>query len=205
MRCSPDLARGVMRAKISDLSLALEGRFDDHHALTCQLHLEHVSHLNDMIATLDAQVEAMMVPFRPQRDLLATIPGIGPAAAAAIISEIGTSPAEFFTAGAHLASWAGLCPGNHESAGKRRHGKPRKGSRADTEPIREVLPTKLLLRGSTEDTRGALPAGSDVDCCLAAGKLAIEAPLFRCEEGLGDRPIWSGRAQRDAVPRAQFI
>ena len=142
-----------MRAKISDLSLALEGRFDDHHALTCQLHLEHVSHLNDMIATLDAQVEAMMVPFRPQRDLLATIPGIGPAAAAAIISEIGTSPAEFFTAGAHLASWAGLCPGNHESAGKRRHGKPRKGSRADTEPIREVLPTKLLLRGSTEDTR----------------------------------------------------
>jgi transposase len=67
-------------------------------------------------------------PFRPQRDLLATIPGIGPAAAAAIISEIGTSPAEFFTTGAYLASWAGLCPGNHESAGKRKHGKPRKGS-----------------------------------------------------------------------------
>ena len=94
----------------------------------CQLHLGHVAHLNDMIANLDAQVEAMMVPFRPQRDLLATIPGIGPAAAAAIISEIGTSPAEFFTTGAHLASWAGLCPGNHESAGKRKHGKPRKGS-----------------------------------------------------------------------------
>lgn len=123
-----DLARGVMRSKISDLSRALEGRFDDHHALMCQLHLDHVANLNDMIAKLDAQVEAMMVPFRPQRDLLATIPGIGPAAAAAIISEIGTSPAEFFTTGAHLASWAGLCPGNHESAGKRKHGKPRKGS-----------------------------------------------------------------------------
>ena len=123
-----ELARGVMRAKIADLSQALEGRFGDHHALMCQLHLDHIAHLNEMIAKLDTQIEAMMVPFQAQRDLLATIPGIGPAAAAAIISEIGTSPAEFFTTGAHLASWAGLCPGNHESAGKRKHGKPRKGS-----------------------------------------------------------------------------
>jgi transposase len=123
-----DLARGVMRSKISDLSLALEGRFDDHHALMCQLHLDHIAHLGDMIAQLDSRVETMMVPFRPQRDLLATIPGIGPIAAAAIISEIGTSPAEYFTTAAHLASWAGLCPGNHESAGKRKHGKPRKAS-----------------------------------------------------------------------------
>ena len=123
-----DLARGVMRAKAADLSLALEGRFDDHHALMCTLHLEHIAGLNQMIARLDTQVEEMMIPFRRQRDLLATIPGIGPKAAAAIISEIGTSPAEFFASDAHLASWAGLCPGHHESAGKRKHGKPRKGS-----------------------------------------------------------------------------
>jgi transposase len=123
-----ELARGVMRAKIGDLSQALEGRFDDHHALMCQLHLDHIAHLNEMIAKLDAQIEAMMVPFARQRDLLATIPGISLTAAAAIISEIGPSPGEFFTTGAHLASWAGLCPGNHESAGKRKHGKPRKGS-----------------------------------------------------------------------------
>jgi transposase len=123
-----DLARGVMRSKIADLSLALEGRFDDHHALMCQLHLDHIALLNEMIAKLDAQIEAMMIPFARQRDLLATIPGIGPMAAAAIISEIGTSPGEFFATGAHLASWAGLCPGNHQSAGKRKHGKPRKGS-----------------------------------------------------------------------------
>jgi transposase len=129
-----DLARGVMRAKISDLSRALEGRFDDHHALMCRLHLDHVTRLTDMIARLDAQVEAMMAPFGPQRDLLAAIPGIGPAAAAAIISEIGTSPAEFLPAGAHLASWAGLCPGTCESAGKRKHGKPRKGS-AHLQPL----------------------------------------------------------------------
>ena len=123
-----ELARGRMRSKIGDLSQALEGRFDDHHALMCQLHLDHIAQLNEMIAKLDAQVEVMMVPFTRQRDLLATIPGIGLVAAAAIISEIGTAPGEFFATAAHLASWAGLCPGNHESAGKRKHGKPRKGS-----------------------------------------------------------------------------
>jgi transposase len=123
-----DLALGKMRAKIGDLELALEGRFDDHHALMCRLHLDHIGHLDEMIAKLDAQVEAMMAPFRAERELLITIPGIGPLAAAAIISEIGASPAEFFPDAAHLASWAGICPGSHESAGKRRSGKPRHGN-----------------------------------------------------------------------------
>lgn len=123
-----DLALGRMRSKTADLALALEGRFDDHHALMCTLHLEHIASLNEMIARLDAQVGAMMIPFAPRRELLTTIPGIGPVAAAAIISEIGPNPAEFFPGAANLASWAGLCPGNHESAGKRKHGKPRKGS-----------------------------------------------------------------------------
>jgi transposase len=123
-----DLARGRMRSKIPDLTLALEGRFDDHHALMCQLHLQHIDHLDEMIARLDAQVEQMMVPFARQRDLLVTIPGIGPTAAAAILAEIGANPDEFFSDGAHLASWAGLCPGNHESAGKRKRGTPRKGN-----------------------------------------------------------------------------
>ena len=124
-----DLARGRMRAKIADLSLALDGRFDAHHALMCTLHLEHIASLNEMIARLDAQVEKMMAPFARQRDLLVTIPGIGPRVASVIISEIGAEVAGYFTTDAHLASWAGLCPGNYESAGKRKHGRPRKGSR----------------------------------------------------------------------------
>lgn len=123
-----DLARGRMRAKIADLSLALEGRFDAHHALMCTLHLEHIAGLNEMIARLDGQVEQMMIPFARQRDLLVTIPGIGPRVASVIISEIGADVARYFRTGAHLASWAGLCPGNHESAGKRKHGRPRKGN-----------------------------------------------------------------------------
>jgi transposase len=123
-----DLALGRMRAKIADLTLALEGRFDAHHALMCQLHLEHLDHLEAMIARLDAQVEQMLVPFARQRDLLITAPGIKAIAAAAILAEIGANPAQFFADGAHLASWVGLCPGNHESAGRRKHGTPRKGN-----------------------------------------------------------------------------
>ena len=84
-----ELAKGRMRAKIPDLQRALEGRFDDHHALMCRLHLDHLDHLDEMIARLDTQIEDMMQPFRSQRELLTTIPGIGPFAAAAVISEAG--------------------------------------------------------------------------------------------------------------------
>jgi len=123
-----DLAKGAMRAKIADLSMALEGRFGDHHALMCRLHLDHIDHLDAMITALDAQVEAMMTPFHAARRLLTTVPGIARLSAAAVISEIGVTVTEFFPDGAHLASWAGLCPGNNESAGKRRSGKRRKGN-----------------------------------------------------------------------------
>ena len=122
------LAKGPMRSKIPDLSMALEGRFGDHHALMCRLHLDHIGHLDAMITALDAQIEAMMEPFRAARELLTTIPGIGPLAAAAVISEIGADVREYFPDAAHLASWAGLCPGNHESAGKRRSGQRRHGN-----------------------------------------------------------------------------
>lgn len=123
-----DLARGSMRAKIPDLARALEGRFDDHHALMCRLHLTHLDQLDEMIAALDEQIEAMMAPFCARRELIASIPGIGAHASATIISEIGADPATWFPTAEDLASWVGLCPGNHESAGKRLHGGRRKGN-----------------------------------------------------------------------------
>jgi transposase len=122
-----DLARGVMRRKIPDLALACSGRFGDQHALMCTLHLEHIDHLTDMIARLDTRIDEASLPFAHQIQLLTTIPGIGERAAQVIISEIGVDMTRFPTA-AHLASWAGLCPGNHESAGKHRSGRTRKGS-----------------------------------------------------------------------------
>jgi transposase len=121
------LAKGTMRSKIADLSMAPELPVG-HHALMCRLHLDHIDHLEAAIARLDARIEQMMEPFQCWRDLLATVPGIGRHAAAAVISEIGVAVKEFFPDDAHLASWAGLCPGNHQSAGKRRSGKPRQGN-----------------------------------------------------------------------------
>lgn len=123
-----DLAMGKMRNKIPDLGQALEGRFDSHHALMCRLHLEHLDQLEAMITKLDAQIEQMMQPFHAERELLSSIPGIAPFSAGAIISEIGVEVPRYFPTAEHLASWSGLCPGNHESAGKRHRGDRRKGN-----------------------------------------------------------------------------
>ncbi|MEV4360068.1 hypothetical protein [Nonomuraea sp. NPDC049625] len=87
-----ELALGCMRAKIGDLSMALEGRFNEHHALMCRLHLQHLDLLDQRLAKLDAQVEEMMVPFRLARELMPSIPRIGPIAAVQVIGEIGVSP-----------------------------------------------------------------------------------------------------------------
>ncbi|MGH4011470.1 MAG: IS110 family transposase [Pseudonocardiaceae bacterium] len=121
------MARGRMRSKIPDLTMACAGRFGAQHALMCTLHLEHIDHLADMIARLDTRIEQASLPFAQQTELLATIPGIAEHAAQVIISEIGVDMSRFPTA-AHLASWAGLCPGTNESAGKHRSGKTRKGN-----------------------------------------------------------------------------
>jgi transposase len=94
--------------------MACAGRFDDQHALMCTLHLEHINHLEDMIARLDTRIDEAGLPFARQIELLTMIPGIGERAAEVIVSEIGVEMARFPTA-AHLASWAGLCPGNNES------------------------------------------------------------------------------------------
>lgn len=122
-----DLARGPLRRKIPDLTLALAGRFGAHHAVMARLHLDHYDHLSDMIKRLDTEIDQAIDPFAEQVRLLMTISGIGPRIAQVIISEIGVDMSRFRTS-AHLASWAGLCPGNHESAGKRKTGKTRKGN-----------------------------------------------------------------------------
>jgi transposase len=122
-----DLAKGVLRKKIPDLTMALVGRFGDHHALLLRLHLDHIDHINGMIGKLDTRIEGAIAPFAEQKHLLTSIPGVGERTAQTIISEIGVDMSRFPTAD-HLASWAGLCPGNHESAGKRKKGTTRHGN-----------------------------------------------------------------------------
>jgi transposase len=116
-----ELAKGRMRSKIPELTLALRGRFNDHHALLLQVHLDHIDQLDAHMATIDARIEARTVPFDRQFAHLLTIPGVAEVTARVVIAEVGVDMTVFPTAG-HLASWSGLCPGNNESAGKHRSG-----------------------------------------------------------------------------------
>lgn len=117
-----DLAKKRMRAKIPELQRALVGRFGEHHAAMLRLHLAHIDHLDALIATLDADIEAKLVPFADAVRRLGTITGVGPMTAQVLIAEIGVDMSVFPTA-QHLASWCGICPGNNESAGKQRFGR----------------------------------------------------------------------------------
>jgi len=123
-----ELARGQLRKKIPALREALVGRFDDEHALVIGQILAHIDFLDEAIARLSEEIEERIRPFAAQRDLLMSIPGVKQRTAEVLIAEIGIDMTAFPTP-KHLASWAGMCPGNDQSAGKRRSGRTRKGSK----------------------------------------------------------------------------
>lgn len=123
-----DLARGRLRKKLPALRQALAGRFRTHHGVLVGQLLAHLDYLDEAIDALSLQIDALIAPFTAEMARLDTIPGVAKRTAEVLIAEIGTDMSVFPTAG-HLASWAGLCPGNNESAGKHKSGKTRKGNR----------------------------------------------------------------------------
>ncbi|MCA1678536.1 MAG: IS110 family transposase [Actinobacteria bacterium] len=123
-----ELAKGRLRAKIPALQKALEGRFDELHALIVSAILAHLDFLDEQIDRLSEAIEEQLVPFGRAVELLCTIPGIQKRTAQNILAEIGPDMTVFPTA-KHLASWGGQCPGNDRSAGKRRSGRTPNGSR----------------------------------------------------------------------------
>jgi transposase len=123
-----EMAKGRMRAKIPELQDALAGRFNTHHARLCRTMLDRIDHADDVIDGLTEQIEALLDPHEAAVHLLCGIPGVSVRTAQVILAEIGTDMSRFPTAG-HLASWAGMCPGNNESAGKHRTGRTRHGSK----------------------------------------------------------------------------
>lgn len=125
-RVLAELALGRLRGKHAALIEALTGRFDEHHAFLARAMLDRIDTATAMQVRLDARIEALIEPYRRHIELLATIPGVSATTAQVILAEIGADITQFPSAG-HLASWAGVCPGNHESAGKHASGTTRPG------------------------------------------------------------------------------
>ena len=123
-----DLAKGRMRTKLPLLEKALRGRFTAHHALIVGQILAKVDFLDESIGRLSDEIDRVVLPFARQRELLDTIPGVNQRSAEELLAEIGVDMGQF-GGPAQLASWAGICPGNHESGGKSKSGKTRKGSK----------------------------------------------------------------------------
>ena len=122
-----DLAKGRLREKIPQLEPALEGRMEEHHRDVLKLQLRRMHSLDQDLAELEAQIQEKLKPYRPQLELLVEIPGVDWTLAAVIIAELGVDMKVFHTA-SQLASWAGVCPGNNESAGRRKSGRVTKGN-----------------------------------------------------------------------------
>lgn len=123
-----ELAKGSLRGKMDLLVPAMTGRFLDRHGFLLRQMLDHVDFLESRIHDVSREVERVCLPFREALTLLDSIPGVAQRTAEEMLAEIGTDMHAFPSA-QHLASWAGLCPGNNESAGKRRTGRTRKGNR----------------------------------------------------------------------------
>jgi transposase len=121
------LAHRRIHASTDELEAALRGRVTPHHRFLLKLHLDQIDALAAAIARIDAEVSANVEPFRVAIELLSAIPGFSPLAAQVVISEIGMDMSRFPSA-QHLVSWAGLCPRNDQSAGKRRSARMKKGA-----------------------------------------------------------------------------
>jgi transposase len=123
-----DLAKGKLRRKLPALRQALAGHFRAHHQVLIGQILAKVDFLDETIVTLTTEIDKLVVPFEPVLARLDTIPGVDRKAAITIVAETGGDMSRFATAG-QLCSWAGMCPGQNESAGKRRSGKTRRANR----------------------------------------------------------------------------
>jgi transposase len=204
-RAVAQLAQGRLRDKLPELERALRGRVGPHQRFLLARQLAHIDFLDMAIAEVCAEITERLRPFEAELEQLATIPGVGRRTAEVLVAEIGTDMRRFPTP-AHLASWAGMCPGNNESGGKRRSGKTRKGSpwlrsmlieaaRAAGRSKRTYLSAqyhRLAARRGTK--RAAVAVGHTI--LVIAHRLLSEGEVYR---DLGER--YFDERDRHAVER----
>jgi transposase len=124
-----ELARGRMKSKKDDLVLALDGRMNRHQRLMLETMIQHIDFLDEQITSLDEEVAQRLGPFQEALKRMDTIPGIGRRTAEQVLAELGADLKSRFPTAGHLCSWAGLAPGQNQSAGKHRSSKARKGNK----------------------------------------------------------------------------
>jgi len=142
-----ELAKGRMREKRAELAKALSGRVKPHHRFVLTELLCQIDNLDEAVEHFNAQIEEYCRPFEQAVTLLDTIPGVGPETAQVIVAEIGVDMSRFPSAN-HLAAWAGVAPGNYESAGKRKSGRMRQGNKA----LKTALTQAAHAAARTKDT-----------------------------------------------------
>jgi len=141
------LAHWRLQPKIEELKKALDGRVTAHHRFMIDLSLEHMQYIEKQVLRLDEQIDRHVEPYRKQFELLQTIPGIGETASASVLAEMGPDTSAFDD-DSKLASWAGICPGNNESAGKKFGTNTRKGNRYLVSTVVECAWASTRQKGS---------------------------------------------------------
>jgi len=142
-----ELAKGSLRKKRQELELALDGRVEEHHRFMLRMQLHRLEEVHRDIEQMDERIDDKLTPYQPQRARLMQIPGVSAIVAAVMIAEMGVDMS-VFTSVQNLASWTGICPGNHESAGKHRSGRIRKGNVALKTALIEAAHAAARAKGT---------------------------------------------------------
>ncbi|MBV8108836.1 MAG: IS110 family transposase [Hyphomicrobiales bacterium] len=199
-----DLAKGQLRRKRADLVLALEGRMEEHHQFLLATQLRRLEAIEHDVAALDLRIVERLGPYRAPHALLMQIPGVDWVVAAVIIAEIGVDMSVFLSV-YHLSAWAGVCPGNHESAGRQRSGRARKGN----VHLRTILVGAAVSAGRTKGSylrdkfhrlkarRGPLRAA------LAIAHKILVAAYHMLAKGVGYREL--GEAYLDQIGQTRTV
>src|SRR3954462_1493220 len=199
-----DLAKGQLRRKRADLVLALEGRVEEHHRFLLGLQLRRLEAAEEEIDALDARIDEKLEPYRAPHALLMQIPGVDRLVAAVLIAEIGIDMSVFVSV-YPLASWAGVCPGNHESAGKQKSGRARNGNvHLRTMLVGAALSASRAKGSYLKDKFYRLKARrGSMRAALAIAHKILVAAYHMLAKGVGYREI--GEAYLDQISQTRTV